>query len=131
MSKATHIVIAEADPRLRERAAALVGSVAAELGLNVRIYEATDGEGALELCDKHHPILLITEIVLDKMSGLRLARQLRAEYGEETIIVFVTTLSREADRYWGLRNGAAAYVTKPYQDDQLRAPVRSALRGRA
>jgi DNA-binding response OmpR family regulator len=43
--------------------------------------------------------------------------------------VFVTTMVRESDRYWGLRNGAHGYVMKPYEDDLLQARIREVLVG--
>lgn len=118
------IVVADADPHYRRRYMDAAKRAYGE-ALPVTFYEAGDGVHALALCREHRPRLLITEILLEGHSGLSLLRQLRAELPPERAprIMFVTEFTRQSDRYWGLRNGAYAYLMKPFEDDALRERI--------
>lgn len=126
-STKTRVVIADFDPKERKRVADVVDSVGRDLGLDLGIDQASDGTTALAMCSDRRPHLLLTEIMLEGLSGLELLRRLRAEQGDKTAVVFLTALSRDSDRYWGLRNGAHAYIAKPYDDGMLRDRVRRIL----
>jgi twitching motility two-component system response regulator PilH len=134
MSETRHIVIADPDPRERERAAALIEAMASELG-DIVVHAAGDGREALALIETHHPELVVCEVLLSGISGLALLRRLRrARAGTAPVpryppphFILVTSMARESDRYWGLRNGAHGYVMKPYEDDLLQARVREVL----
>ena len=132
MSETRHIVIADPDPRERERATALIEAMAHELGAVV-VHAAGDGREALALIETHHPALVVCEVLLTGISGLALLRRLRRNRAGTVPrhppphFVLVTSMARESDRYWGLRNGAHGYVMKPYEDDLLQARVREVL----
>ena len=129
-----HLVIADPDPRERERAAALIQAIAPELG-DIVVHPASDGREALALIETHHPALVVCEVLLAGISGLALLRRLRRVRASTTPMprhppphfILVTSMARESDRYWGLRNGAHGYVMKPYEDDLLQARVREVL----
>lgn len=85
------------------------------------IHEAEDGSAAWALVEVVKPDLVVTEILLEGLSGLQLLRRLRDKHGKQApVVFFVTEMSNEVDRYWALRNGAGAYVIKPYEDEFLR-----------
>jgi twitching motility two-component system response regulator PilH len=85
------------------------------------IHEAENGSAAWALVEVVKPDLLVSEILLEGLSGLQLLRRLREKYGKQApVVFFVTEMSNEVDRYWALRNGAGAYVIKPYEDEFLR-----------
>lgn len=85
------------------------------------IHEAENGSAAWALIEVVKPDLIVAEILLEGLSGLQLLRRLRDKYGKQApVVFFVTELSNEVDRYWALRNGAGAYVIKPYEDEFLR-----------
>jgi DNA-binding response OmpR family regulator len=126
-SSLARVLIADPDAELRRHIAKLVREVGDTAGLDVAIDQAADGSMALAAIADHRPRLLLTEVLLPGLSGLRLLRRIRADHGKGTAVVFVTTMSRDTDRYWGLRNGAHAYVTKPFDDDQLRQRIRPLL----
>ncbi|MFO7567985.1 MAG: response regulator [Enhygromyxa sp.] len=85
------------------------------------IHEAEDGSAAWALVEVVKPDLLVAEILLEGLSGLQLLRRLRDKFGKQApVVFFVTEMSNEVDRYWALRNGAGAYVIKPYDDEFLR-----------
>ena len=134
MSAPRHLVIVDPDPRERERAVALIDAIASELG-EIVVHQASDGREAMALIDAHHPALVICEVLLAGISGLALLRRLRRSHGPSAAVprhppphfILVTSMARESDRYWGLRNGAHGYVMKPYEDDLLQARVREVL----
>lgn len=123
----THVVIAEPDNATREQLVTLVNEVSAALDIEVKIHQATSGTSAFAACSEHKPQLLISEVMLDGLSGLTLLRRLAVESKSKTAVVFVTDFSRDHDRYWGLRNGAVAYLAKPFDDGALRSKIRRVL----
>jgi DNA-binding response OmpR family regulator len=127
MSEVRHVVIADPDVRERERAVNAIQAIVVELG-EVVIHTAADGRDALALIETHHPALVLCEVLLQHISGLALLRRVRRARGATAPhFILVTTMARESDRYWGLRNGAHGYVMKPYEDDLLQARVREVL----
>lgn len=126
-TKPQRVLVADSDVEHRKRLVELVTHVAEQAGLTVNIAEASDGTTALAWCSEHRPALVLSEILLEGLSGLALLRTLRHEKSESTPFVFVTSMDRELDRYWGLRNGAHAYVTKPYQRAALQEWIQRLL----
>lgn len=126
---ARNLVIADADPRERERVEALIKGLGPEIG-EIKLHTAVDGREALTLIELHRPALVLAEVLLEGGSGLALLRRLRRVRGAAAPpFIFVTTMARESDRYWGLRNGAHGYVMKPYEDEVLQAKIREVLAG--
>ncbi|MCY1006705.1 response regulator [Nannocystis pusilla] len=130
MSEPRHVVVADPDPRERARVQELLRVPAEELNLSLEVHAASDGQVALALIEQRKPALVLSEVLLEGLSGLSILRRLRATLppGQVPPFVFVTTMARESDRYWGLRNGAHGYVMKPYEDDLLQARIRDVLR---
>ena len=87
---------------------------------------ARDGVEALEVFDKVQPDLVLLDLMLPKMSGIDVCRQLRAK--SRVPIVMVTAKSSEIDTVVGLEVGADDYVTKPYRLRELVARMRAVLR---
>jgi DNA-binding response OmpR family regulator len=105
----------------------VVQRAATALGREVVVDQAADGTTALALWSDHTPRLVVCEVLLPGLSGLALLRRMKAERTTMPPVVFVTRMARDSDRYWGLRNGAHAYLPKPYDDEQLLGRVRDAL----
>ena len=85
------------------------------------VHEAENGNAAWALVEVVKPDLVVTEILLEGLSGMQLLRRLRERYAAEApAVIFVTSMSNEVDRYWALRNGATAYIIKPFDDGFLR-----------
>ena len=89
---------------------------------------ATDGEEAIRIAQQRSPDVILMDIVMPGMNGYQATRQLAQNPSTASIpIVIVSTKTQEADRVWGLRQGAVSYLTKPVSDDALVAAVRNAL----
>ncbi len=121
------VVVAEPDVEQRRRIVDVVQAAARDVGVQVSIAQAGDGTTALAMCGDHRPRLLVAEVLLEGLSGLALLRRIRSEFGGKTAVIFVTDMGRETDRYWGLRNGAHAYLAKPFDEASLRDRVRRVL----
>lgn len=112
-------LVADPDKDARQHLVALLQRAGEEASVAVTIDEAADGTTAMAMWSEHRPDLVVCEVLLEGVSGLALLRRMLAEHGKLPPVVLVTSLARESDRYWGLRNGAHAYVRKPFDDAQL------------
>lgn len=121
------VLVAEPDAEERARLLTVVQQAAAAAGREVVVDQAADGTTAMAMWTEHAPRLVVCEVLLPGLSGLALLRRMKAERTALPPVIFVTRMARDSDRYWGLRNGAHAYLAKPYDDEQLRGRVRDAL----
>jgi two-component system, OmpR family, response regulator RegX3 len=87
---------------------------------------AVDGAEALARFDEIQPDLVLLDVMLPKVSGLEVCRQLRKK--TQIPIIMVTAKSAEIDTVVGLEVGADDYVTKPYRIRELVARIRAVLR---
>jgi twitching motility two-component system response regulator PilH len=76
------------------------------------------------------PDLVITDLIMPQMNGYDLCRWLKHDPNTKSIPVLIcSTKDQEFDRYWGLKQGADAYITKPFQPPELVQTVKRLLRG--
>lgn len=104
--------------------------LALEFSLTREGYEvstAADGIAGLNAARTTHPDLILLDLMLPKLSGFEVARELRNS-GDDTPIVMLTALDEEQDKISGLDAGADDYVTKPFSTAELLARVRAQLR---
>jgi len=81
---------------------------------------AASGEQALQVAASEHPAVILMDIVMPGMSGYQATRSLgRTESTRHIPVIFVSSRNGEADRQWGLRQGAREYVTKPVDPTAL------------
>lgn len=125
--KQDRVLVADSDASERTRLATVVRAAATACGRTVEVMEATSGTSALEQWTAQPPSLVICEVLLEGISGLSLLRRMKAEPTPLPPVIFVTRLARESDRYWGLRNGAHAYIPKPFDDQLLQGRVKELL----
>ena len=100
-------------------------------GLRAQGYVPTvveDGEAALRVARSDDFDLLILDLGLPGIGGLRVLEELRSR-GEKLPVVILTARDDVADRVAGLEGGADDYVTKPFSFDELLARIRVRLRG--
>ncbi len=87
---------------------------------------ATDGVQALDMFDQTRPDIVLLDVMLPKISGIDVCRQLRKK--TQVPIIMVTAKGAEIDTVVGLEVGADDYVTKPYRLRELVARMRAVLR---
>lgn len=91
------------------------------------VITATNGEDGITSATKDKPDLILLDVMLPKLSGLDVCRQLRRN-GFKMPIIMLTARSQEADKVVGLEIGADDYVTKPFGLMELLARIRAHLR---
>jgi two-component system, OmpR family, response regulator RegX3 len=94
-----------------------------------RVQVARDGAESLDLFDAVRPDLVLLDVMLPKVSGIDVCRELRRR--SSVPIIMVTAKGGEIDTVVGLEVGADDYVTKPYRLRELVARMRAVLRRRA
>ena len=91
-------------------------------------YRAADGPEALRRADRHHPDLVVLDLMLPGIDGIEVLRQLRERPGAPVAVILLTARGEESDRLVGLRRGADDYVVKPFSPAELVARVEAVLR---
>lgn len=91
-----------------------------------RVEVARDGLEALEMFDIVKPDIVLLDVMLPKVSGIDVCRQLRKR--SQVPIIMVTAKAAEIDTVVGLEVGADDYITKPYRLRELVARMRAVLR---
>ena len=89
-------------------------------------YKAYDGEQAIQILDKEEIHLLIMDIMMPKLDGIRATLKIR-EYSSIPIII-LSAKSEDTDKILGLNIGADDYICKPFNPLELVARVKSNLR---
>ena len=92
-----------------------------------RVKVARDGLEALDAFEAVRPDLVLLDVMLPKMSGIDVCREIRSR-APRVPIIMVTAKSSEIDTVVGLEVGADDYVTKPYRLRELVARMRAVLR---
>ncbi|MGH8206280.1 MAG: response regulator [Steroidobacteraceae bacterium] len=89
-------------------------------GHGYRTAIAADGAEAVRLARQMHPDLIFMDIVMPGINGYQATRALVSDPDTRSIpIVMVTSKGQDADRVWGLKQGAVDYLIKPVSPDQL------------
>ena len=89
---------------------------------------ANSGEAAIEIATDENPALILMDIVMPGMGGYQATRKLNSSDSTRHIpVIFVSSKDGEADRAWGLRQGAREYVTKPVNRVTLLTAISEAM----
>jgi len=92
-----------------------------------QVITARDGVEGLQRALEESPDLVVLDVMMPRMSGLEVCKQLRAKRGSIPIIM-LTARGQEVDKVVGLELGADDYVTKPFSIRELLARVKAVLR---
>jgi PleD family two-component response regulator len=96
-------------------------------GYNVEV--AGRGSEALNMCRQQLPDLIVLDIMLPDMDGYAVCRELRTTTRTSHIpIIFLTQRDERSDKIAGLESGADDYITKPFDIEELKLRVRTAIR---
>lgn len=115
------VLVAEDDPSTQKLLCAI---------LKMNGYEtvaASDGQQALDLLDTTQVDLLLCDIMMPRLDGLELTRQLR-ESGSTLPILMVTAKAQPQDKYTGFLVGTDDYITKPIDRQELLLRMKALLR---
>lgn len=88
------------------------------------IITANNGEEAIKKATAEHPDLMVMDVVMPIKNGFQVCRHLKGTAETKNIkIILLTSKGQTVDRFWGMKQGADAYLTKPFQTAELLATV--------
>ena len=97
---------------------------AALQGKGYRVVTATDGEEAIEKAIREQPRLVVLDVVMPKKNGYQVCRHLKTAPETQGVkVLMLTTKNQDADKFWGMKQGADAYLTKPFAGADLLTQV--------
>ncbi len=116
----TKVLISEDERRMREVMVMLLSD------MPIQIYEAADGEEAIEIFDNETIHLVITDLKLPKKGGMEVLQHIK-ESNPEVPVIIITAFGSIENAVEAIRLGAFDYVTKPFKEERLRSCVEKAL----
>lgn len=118
------ILVVDDDPVSRK----LIAKVLDKAEKGYAVVEADSGEKALELVPKEAPSLILLDVLMPNMDGFEVCKKLKADAKNNQIpVLFITSLDKTTDLVTAFRAGAADYITKPINADEVKARVASQL----
>ena len=91
---------------------------------------AEDGAAGVEAAKRELPDLILMDVVMPNLNGFQATRSISREPTTKHIpVILVTPKDQETDRMWGMRQGARAYLTKPFSEEELSEVIASNLGG--
>lgn len=98
-------------------------------GSGLSVVEASDGVEALEKVQESSPDLVVLDIIMPKMNGYEVCRRLKSNSKTQDMAVIMCSAKKEEfDRYWGIKQGADAYISKPFHPQELVGTIKQLLR---
>jgi len=97
-------------------------------GKGYHIITADDGEEALQKASKELPDLVVLDVVMPGKNGFQVCRQLKTDTATKHIkVILLTSKNQKSDQFWGLKQGADVYMTKPFEGPELLKNVAACL----
>lgn len=94
-----------------------------------KVLVAQDGESAIQKVEYAHPDLILLDVMMPGIDGFETCRRLKAQESTKDIpVIFMTALSETVDKVKGFNLGAVDYVTKPVQQEEVKARVTTHLK---
>ena len=120
----TTLLIADDNPEIR-------AYVRSHFAPRYRVLEATDGRAALQTARRALPDLIISDVMMPRLDGVDLVEALRTDPETDFLpVILLTARATEADKIEGLREGADAYLTKPFNVRELQVRVENLIASR-
>jgi twitching motility two-component system response regulator PilH len=105
----------------------MISDLLKKSGLTVTV--ASDGVEAIEQFEQHNPDIVVLDIVMPRMNGYEVCRRIKSDPKTQNIpVVMCSSKGEEFDRYWGMKQGADAYIAKPFEPVELIGTVKQLLR---
>jgi twitching motility two-component system response regulator PilH len=106
----------------------LMSRVLEQFGLTVLV--ATDGIEAWDQLQHVHPDIVVLDIIMPRMNGYEVCRKIKTDPAMQNLpVVMCSSKTEEFDRYWGMKQGADAYIAKPFQAKELLSTIQKLLQG--
>ncbi len=108
------VLVADDEPALRETAAFILDCE------GYRVVTAANGEEALAVLRREHPRAALLDVNMPRKNGFDVCRSVRADESlRDTYVILLTARGQKADEVEGMAAGADAYLTKPFDDEEI------------
>jgi DNA-binding response OmpR family regulator len=89
-----------------------------------RIITAVDGDDAIDKATREVPRVVVLDVVMPKKNGFQVCRHLKTTAATQNIkVLLLTSKNQDSDKFWGMKQGADAYMTKPFTEAELQSAV--------
>lgn len=93
-----------------------------------KVITANDGQEGLVMVNKHHPDLIVTDIVMPRMNGYELVRRVRQQAQFKLLpVILLTARTQTQERILGYQSGCDLYLPKPFELEELAAAISNLL----
>ena len=93
-----------------------------------QVLASGSAEDGIDACKRERPDLVLMDVVLPGMNGFQATRALSRDEATKAIpVLIVSTKGMDADKAWGMRQGARDYIVKPPREDELIARINALL----
>lgn len=94
-----------------------------------QVLTAINGEQALNTLKTNQPDIIFLDIVMPQMNGYEVCRKIKENPKTKSVpIIICSAKSEEFDRYWGMKQGADAYITKPFRPKELLQTMKTLIK---
>lgn len=108
----------------------MISDLLKDSDLKTSVISVSDGVEALEQIKNRRPDLVVLDIVMPRMNGYEVCRQIKTDPKTQNVpVVMCSSKGEEFDRYWGMKQGADAYIAKPFEPTELIGTIKQLLRG--
>lgn len=89
---------------------------------------AENAAAGMEIAAREKPALIVLDVIMPGMDGFKACRELKKQEATKAIpVIMCTSKDGDSDKFWAERQGAEAYVSKPFDGDALRAAAKRLL----
>ncbi len=97
-------------------------------GSKLKVTVANDGVEALEQIQLSCPDVVVLDVVMPRMNGYELCRKIKTDPKTQNVrVVMCSSKGEEFDRHWGMKQGADAYIVKPFQATEFLGTLKQLL----
>ena len=98
------------------------------LSQGYELITATDGDEAIQKAESDHPDLIVLDVVMPNLNGFNVCIHIKNSAKLKDIkVILLTSKNQESDKFWGRKQGADAYMTKPFTREKLLATAAGLL----
>jgi len=107
----------------------MISDLLKDSDLKASVVSVEDGVEALEQIKNQLPDVVVLDIIMPRMNGYEVCRQMKTDPSTEHVpVVMCSSKGEEFDKYWGLKQGADAYIAKPFEPEELIGTIKQLLR---
>ena len=83
-----------------------------------QVITAADGDEAVAMVESENPQLVVLDVIMPKLNGFQACRKIKT-LKEDLPVIILTSKNQKSDEFWGKKQGADVYMTKPFNSEEL------------